>query len=322
MSLGSPTALLALLAVPAVLAAMRLLSRRRRPRAVAYTNLAVLEAALGPRRRPRRRLIPAGLLLVGLGLAATAAAQPRATLPVRVNNATIVLLVDVSGSMSARDVEPTRLDAAVAAMRGFVERLPHGFRVGLVQFSDESEVLAAPTTDHDRVSQTLGLLVPDSGTALGSGIVTAVRLARSSLARDGVVRQPVAALPAAIVLLSDGKQNQGRIEPLQAAALARAAGIPVDTVALGTAHGILGYGPFAPRVAPDPETMQQIAVATGGTTATAKDTNQLATFYRRVGTSFGDGTETRGIASWFAAAAAVVLLAAVGLGRILAGPLS
>jgi Ca-activated chloride channel family protein len=116
------------------------------------------------------------------------------------------------------------------------------------------------------------------------------------------------------VLLSDGKRNQGRIEPLQAAALARAAGIPVDTVALGTAHGILGYGPFAPRVAPDPETMQQIAKATGGTTATAKDPNQLATFYRRVRNSFGDGTETRDIAPWFAAAAAVVLLAAVGLG--------
>ena len=314
MSFGSPIALLALLAVPAALGAAYLLSRRRAEAPVVYTNLPVLEAALGPRRRPRRRLVPAALVLLGLALAATAAAQPKAMLPVRVDNATIVLLVDVSGSMSARDVEPTRLDAAVAAMRGFVQQLPRGFRVGLVQFSDSPRCSPPRRPTMARISQTLDVLVPDSGTALGTGLVTAVRLVKGSLAREGVVQATGRNLPAAIVLLSDGKQNQGAVKPMEAAALARAAGIPVDTVALGTPHGILGYGPFAPKVAPDPQMMRRIAKATGGATATARDTRQLATFYRRVGSSFGHGTETREVAAWFAAAAALVLLAAVGLG--------
>ena len=322
MGLGSPLTLLALLAVPVVLAGAILAARRRRPEGVAYTNLAVLESAVGPQRRPRRRLIPAALLVLALAAAATAAARPQAMLPVQVNNATIVLLVDVSGSMSARDVEPTRLDAAVAAMRGFLQRLPAGFKVGLVQFSDQPEVLSKPTADHARISESLSLLVPDSGTALGAGLAKAVALTRESLQRDGVVARAGRDLPAAIILLSDGKQNQGRIQPLQAAALARSAGIPVDTVALGTPHGVLGFGPFAPRVAPAPKLMKGIATATGGTTATAKDTRELTTFYRRVGSSIGHATERRDVGAWFAAAAAVLLASAAALGRLFTGSLA
>jgi len=318
MSLGAPVALVALIAVPAVLAAARALARKKGPGPVAYTNLVVLEAALGSRRR-RRRLVPALLLLLALVAAAAAAARPQARLPVRVNNATIVLLVDVSGSMSARDVEPTRLDAAVAAMRGFVERLPAGFKVGLVQFSDNAEVLAPPTDDHQRISQTLGLLVPDSGTALGEGLAAAVRLARSSLEHDGVASWPGRRLPAAIILLSDGKQNQGRMQPIQAARLAKQAGIPVDTVALGTPHGVLGYGPFAKHVAPVPGLMHRIAKATGGATASAQDMRDLTAFYRRVGTSVGHSHETRNIGAWFAVAAAALLVGAVAFGRLFGG---
>src|SRR3954468_9968393 len=154
MSFGSPLVLLALLAVPAALGAAALASRRGRS-PVMFTNLTVLEAVAASPRRPRRRLIPLALLVLALALAAGAAAHPQARVPVRVDKATIVLLVDVSGSMSARDVEPTRLDAAVAAMRGFVRRLPKGYKVGLVQFSDTSNVLTSPTIDHERVAQTL-----------------------------------------------------------------------------------------------------------------------------------------------------------------------
>jgi Ca-activated chloride channel homolog len=322
MSFGSPLALLGLLVVLAALAAVRLISRRKARAPVAFTNFTVLEAVAPTRMRSRRRFVPVALLVAALVMAAAAAAQPRARLPVRVDNATIVLLVDVSGSMSARDVEPTRLDAAVAAMRGFVRRLPDGLKVGLVQFSDTSQVLAVPTVDHERISQTLDLMVPDSGTAIGTGLITAVGLARNSLARDGVFRSAGRDLPAAIILLSDGKQNQGRIGPLQAAARARAAGIVVDTVALGTPHGILGYGPFAPKVAPDPPLMRAIAETTGGRTATATDDRELSTFYRRIGSSFGHGSETRDIASWFTAAAAILLVGAVALGRAWAGALT
>jgi Ca-activated chloride channel family protein len=322
MSLGSPLTLLALLAVPAVLLVALLVARRRGSRGIAYTNLDVLETVLDSPKRAWRRAIPAALLVLALVAAAAAAARPQARLPVRVNNATIVLLVDVSGSMSARDVEPTRLDAAVAAMRGFLQRLPAGFKVGLVQFSDQPDVLATPTSDHARISESLGLLVPDSGTALGAGLAKAVALTRASLQRDGVAARLGRRLPAAIILLSDGKQNQGRIQPLQAAALARQAGIPVDTVALGTPHGVLGFGPFAPRVAPAPKLMKRIAKATGGTSATAKDTRELTTFYRRVGSSIGHATERRDVGAWFAAAAALLLASAAMLSRFFTGALS
>ena len=226
------------------------------------------------------------------------------------SQATVVLLVDVSGSMSARDVEPTRLDAAVSAMRGFVERLPAGFKVGLVQFSDVPEVLATPTEDHTRISETLGLLVPDSGTALGAGLATAVRLTKGSLARDGVVAPPGRKLPAAIILLSDGKQNQGRIRPLQAAALARAAAIPVDTVALGTPHGVLGT---AVRAMARPPLMRRIARHERG--HCDHEGHEDDGLLPPLGTSIGHGTKTRDIGAWFAAAAAVLLVAAAALGR-------
>jgi Ca-activated chloride channel family protein len=322
MSFGSPLGLLALLAIPAVLGMAALVARRRPKSPVAHTNLAVLEAVMGPARRRRRRLIPAILLVLALGLAATAAGHPQARRPVLVDNATIVLLVDVSGSMSARDVEPTRLDAAVAAMRSFVRKLPKGFKVGLVQFSDSPTVLAAPTADHERVAQTLDLLTPDSGTAIGAGLLSATRLVQSSLRQAGYVRVPGRRLPAAIVLLSDGNQTQGPIQPLPAAKTARQAGIVVDTVALGTPHGILGYGSFARRVAPDPPLMAAIAKVTGGETSTATNPGQLSSFYRGVDSSFGHVTKTQDVASWFAGAAALLLAAAMLLSRRLTGPLS
>jgi Ca-activated chloride channel homolog len=320
-TLGSPLALLALLAIPAVVGVAALASRRRPRNPVAHTNLSVLEALMVPRPR-RRRLIPAALLVLALVLAATAAAHPQAHVPVRVDNATIVLLVDVSGSMSARDVEPTRLDAAVAAMRIFVRKLPEGFKVGLVQFSDGPTVLAAPTADHERIAQTLDLLTPDSGTAIGAGLESATQLVQRSLHRAGYVRVPGHRLPAAIVLLSDGNQTQGTVQPLPAARKAHAAGISIDTVALGTPHGVLGYGAFARRVAPDPPLMAAIAKVTGGKTATATDSGELSAFYRDVRGSFGHTTRTEDIASWFAAGAALLLAAAVLLGRRMTGALS
>jgi Ca-activated chloride channel family protein len=322
MSFGSPLALLGLLAVPIAVVALLLLSRRRAKNGLHFSNLDVLSAVVPSRRRSLRRALPAALLVAALATGAAAASNPRARMPLRVDNATIILLVDVSGSMSARDVEPTRLDAAVAAMRTFLQRLPGGIKVGLVQFSDSAQVLLAPTADHQQVSERLDLLEPDSGTAIGSGIVGAIGLVRVTLAHEDVVRKPGKDLPAAIVLLSDGNQNQGVIGPIAAAKRARARGIVIDTVALGTPHGILGYGPFAPRVAPDPPLMHAIARVTGGTTATARDPRQLTRFYQHVGTSFGRTDGMRNIASWFAAAAAVLLLGAVVLGRAFAGALA
>jgi Ca-activated chloride channel family protein len=321
MSFGAPLALSALVVVPVVLAALLLAERRPARHPVAFTNLDLLAGVVAARPR-RRRWLPVTLLLLALATAAAATARPHAELSTRVDNATVILLVDVSGSMSARDVEPTRLDAAVAAMRTFIDGLPKRFKIGLVQFSDSSEVMAPPTADHQQIRDDLGFLAPDSGTAIGSGILAATRLVERSLAEDGVVREPGKPLPAAIVLLSDGKQNQGTLKPLEAAARARAAGIAVDTVALGTVSGTLGSGAFARRVPPDPPLMRAIARTTGGKTSTAVDSTQLATFYSSLGSNIGRETRSREITSWFALAAGVLLVAGVGLGRAWAGALA
>ncbi len=204
-------------------------------------------------------------------------------------NPTVVFLVDVSGSMRATDIEPGRLDAAVAAMRTFLTRLPGTSRVGLVAFSSTTAVEVAPTLDRASVLTALGQLSPEAGTALGDGLAAAVKLTVGSLERDGIRRSPGHDLPATIVLESDGAQNRGALTPLMAAQLAKAAGIRVDGVALGTAHGTVtyGYGEYqqAIPVPPDPRAVALIARVTGGEAFTATDAQRLVGIYRRLGSN-------------------------------------
>jgi Ca-activated chloride channel family protein len=227
--------------------------------------------------------------------------------------------------MRANDVEPTRLDAAIAAMRTFLDRLPNRFKVGLVAFSSEAEVLVRPTPDRQLVRDSLSYLQPEAGTAIGDGLDMAVKLAKASLRRDGVQRKPSEGVPAAVVLLSDGAQNRGRLQPLEAAQRARAAGMRVYTVALGTPEGVVsfGFGLFVNSipVPPDPPTMRAIARATGGKTYTAQSSGKLSNVYNNLGSSIGRKTELREITSWFAAGAAVFLVAALALARAWEGRL-
>jgi Ca-activated chloride channel family protein len=325
MSFSSPLFLLALLVVPVALALALVIDRRRSRYPLMFTNLDLL-AGLVEQRRSLRRWVPLALLLLALACAATALGRPKARLSVPQNNSTVIFLVDVSGSMKANDVEPTRLDAAVTAMRTFLDKLPSQFKVGLVAFSSEPEVLSPPTRDRQFIRDELSFLTPEAGTALGDGLQTAVRLAVSSLARDGVQRQPGQQyLPAAIVLESDGAQNRGILQPLQAAQLAKADGIRVYGVALGTQNGVVstGFGLYINSipVPPDPATVRQIAATTGGKAYTARTSSKLVDIYKSLGSSIGQKTEFREISSWFAAAAAVLLLGAVGAGLILGGRL-
>jgi Ca-activated chloride channel homolog len=325
MSFSSPLFLLALLVVPVALALALVIDRRRARYPLMFTNIDLL-AGLVQQRRSLRRWVPLALLLLALACAATALGRPKARLSVPQNNSTVIFLVDVSGSMKANDVEPTRLDAAVTAMRTFLDKLPPQFKVGLVAFSSEPEVLSPPTRDRQFIRDELSFLTPEAGTALGDGLQTAVRLAVSSLAKDGVQRQPGQQyLPAAIVLESDGAQNRGILQPLQAAQLAKADGIRVYGVALGTQNGVVstGFGLYINSipVPPDPATVRQIAVTTGGKAYTARTSSKLVDIYKSLGSSIGQKTEFREISSWFAAAAAVLLLGAVGAGLILGGRL-
>lgn len=329
-SLTWPLALLALLVVPLVAGLAVWLSRRRAAYAVSFTNLAVLASVLPPKRR-RRGWVPLALFLVALACASVALARPRATTSVAAQQATIVLLVDVSGSMRAADVKPTRLGAAQAAMTSFVRKVPSKFKIGLVSFSTEPNVLIAPTTDRSLLAEGIGSLLPEAGTALGDGLAVAVSVARAAVGPN-VRRDKDGRLPAAIVLLSDGAQTRGVLQPLQGAALAHKAGIPVYTIALGTDHGTLqipgGFGNFGGfgfsrrlNVRPDPAILRAISRATGGRAYTAQTAERVQQIYRDLGSHLVRKRTTHEITSWFTGAAALLLLASLGVARWTAEPL-
>ena len=323
MTFGSPYYLLALLAIPILLAVAVVVDRRRTRYPVAFTNFGVLEGIVSRRRRSLKRLIPIALLLAALVFAAGALAHPRVRLSVPDQNATIMLLVDVSGSMRANDVEPTRLDAAVDAMRTFLDRLPKQFKVGLVAFSSEPEPLVAPTSDRNAIRQSIALLEPEAGTALGDGIAVAVKMLTNSLRQAGYVRKPGEQFPGAIVLLSDGAQNRGILQPLQAARMAKAAGIRIFPVSLGTPNGkvTFGFGAYTNSVPvpPDPQTMSEIAAVTGGKSYTAQTASSVVQIYKTLGSSIGRTHKRVQVTSWFAAAAAGLLLAAVAAAGMFEG---
>jgi Ca-activated chloride channel homolog len=325
MSFSSPWFLAFLLLVPVVLGLALWVDRRRAKYAVAFTNLDLLAQVAREHRRPWRRWIPLALFLLALVSASVAMARPRATESVPSNRATVVLLVDVSGSMRANDVKPTRLGAAQHAMATFADKVPHGVKIGLVSFSTGPDVLVIPTTDRDVLHEGIDLLSPEAGTAIGDGLGVAVQVVTSAV--SGAPRGKDGKLPGAIVLLSDGAQTRGTLTPLQGAERARAAGIRVFTIALGTDHGTLGFGPFGGYgfgggrrfpVKPDPVTLAAIARQTGGTTFRAESASKVDEIYKQLGRSIAHHDTTREVSSWFVGAAAFLLLGALGA-SVLAG---
>lgn len=325
MSFGTPLLLLALLLVPAVLGLALWFDRRRTRYAVAFTNLDVLASVVAQHRRPWRRWIPLAFFLLALAAASTALARPRVTLSLPTNQATVVLLVDVSGSMRSSDVKPTRLGAAQQAMDVFSEKVPKSVRIGLVSFSTGPDVLVLPTTDRDVLAEGIDLLSPESGTAIGDGISAAVDVVKSAV-RDAP-RGKDGKLPGAIVLLSDGAQTRGVLTPMQGAALARNAGIRVFTVVLGTNHGTLGFGGGfggfgfgggrgSIAVRPDPVTLAAIARVTGGTTFRAKTAEKVNAIYTQLGQSIARHDTNHEVSSWFSGLAALLLIGSLGVARL------
>jgi Ca-activated chloride channel family protein len=325
MSFVSPLRLLVLLAVPLALAFAIWLARRPARDPVVFTNFEVLAGAIGSPIRRVRRWMPAAFLLAGLIAATTALAVPRVRIQVPEQNGTVVFLVDVSGSMRSSDISPTRLQAAANAMRTFVAHLPKSYKVGLVAFSSQPQVLLEPTTDRKEIDTALTYLQPEAATAIGDGLSAAVQVTKSSLAAAGVKKTPGHKLPAAIVLESDGAQNMGTLSPTQGAELAKRAGIPVDGVALGTPNGTVsyGFGDFATTipVPPDPAVVARIAQITGGRSYTAQSAGRLSSIYTSLGSSIGREHKWSMVTGWFAAAAAGLMFAAIGLGRIWGSPL-
>jgi Ca-activated chloride channel family protein len=292
MSFAAPLFLLGLLAVPAGIALHLLAQRRRRRFAVRFPGAPL--AALAVPAAPRwRRHVPSALLALSVAGLVMALARPETTVAVPVEQASVVLVTDTSRSMTATDVAPDRLDAARSAADRFLDEAPKELRVGAVAFSDTARVLQPPTTDHEQVRAALAGLTADGGTATGDGIAAALE------SLDTGERRP----PAAIVLLSDGKQTSGR----DAVAVAQEAAeqhVPVYTVALGTPDGVVDG---ILRVPPDPEALREIAQVSGGQAFEASDGDELSAVYERLGSQLGTREETREVTAAFAAAGLLLL---------------
>lgn len=304
MSFESPAFLAALALVPLALLAHSASRRRARRYAVRYPAVATL-APLLPRVTSWRRLLPLALFLSSLAMLALALARPHATVAVPKEQASIVLVTDVSRSMLAEDVDPSRLEAARSAAQRFLEEVPEEARVGAVAFSTDPHTIEPPSDDRGKIEDLIDALSADGGTAAGDALAVAVGLV------DGPAEDRP---PAAILLLSDGETTTGR-DPIPVARRAGRLGIPVHTVALGTRTATITTpdGSLIP-VPPDPEAMRRIAEVSGGRAFEVDDADELGGLYEDLGSRVATEEEKREITGRFAAGGIILLLAAAALG--------
>jgi Ca-activated chloride channel family protein len=318
MSFAWPIALSGLGVVALALIAYLIAQRRRRRYVVRFTNLALLENIVPSTPRWRRH-IPAALALLALSALVVGMARPQIAVAVPREEATVILAMDSSGSMTATDVQPTRMVAAREAASSFVEGLPDGFQVGVVSFSNEADVVVPPTADREEALAALESLEANNGTALGDAIARSVDLGLTTLDTDEVVTDKDT--PLIVLLLSDGANTTGDYEPLEAAQKAADAGVPVYTVALGTDEGTVqgpdGYGGLRTiRVPPDPETLAAVAEQTGGKFFQAADEDALQSVYDEIGSQVGVEREQRELTVAFTAAGAALLLVGAALSTL------
>jgi Ca-activated chloride channel homolog len=296
MSFQHPLLLLTLLLLPFGFAAYLAAERRRARRARAFAAPETV-ASVVPRRPGWRRHAPPALAALALAGLLTALARPQVTLAVPAEQASIVLAMDHSGSMQATDVAPSRLAATVAAGEAFLEEVPREVKVGGVVFDHRAEAVQAPTTDRAALRQALReAMRPSGGTATGDALATSLAMLRAQARGE---RRP----PAAVVLLSDGASTHGR-DPLPLADEARAMGVPVYTVALGTPEGTL---PGGERVPPDTEALRAIAERSGGEAFTAEQADALSAVYERLGSQIATEEQDREVTAAFAGGALLLL---------------
>jgi Ca-activated chloride channel homolog len=281
-----------------------LVQRQRRQYAVRFTNVDLL-ASVAPRRPGWRRHLAAACTLLALALIVMAFARPARAIQVPRETATVMLAVDVSQSMRATDVEPTRLRAAQRAVRAFVDSLPQRFRLGLVSFAGNAQVLVPPTHQRSLVRSAVTNLQLQQQTAIGEGIFASIDAIENSPLDKG--RRP----PARIVLLSDGATNAGRPNS-EAAAAAKKKGMRVSTIAFGTDSGTVIVQDEVVPVPADREALRRIADETGGRYATAATEEDLRKTYADLGSRLAEVTRKREVTVWFVGAALAFAFAAAG----------
>jgi Ca-activated chloride channel family protein len=310
MSFREPTVLLGLALLPIAILAYIAMQRRRRREAAAFGNPALLPGLMTARPGWRRHL-PAFVLLLAIAALILAVARPQRSVAAPQRAATVVLVNDVSGSMRADDIDPSRLTAAVESAKVLIDETPDNFRIGLVTFADYAEQIVSPTTDRGAIDGALERMVADGGTAMGDGLARGLQTAQTPVpTADG---RGTRKLPAIIVLLSDGKNTLGSNNPLDIAEDARKARIPIFAIALGTDEGeVIQRDPFGfvqrIPVPPDKETLRLIARTTGGRFYEAVSADDAEDIYGRIGTRLTSRPEQREVTVAFAGGAFVLLL--------------
>jgi Ca-activated chloride channel homolog len=346
MTFKSPWLLLGLVVLAIAIGLWVLAERRRARYTVRYTNLDVLATVVSGRSWPR--YVPSALVALGLAVLLVGIARPEVERSLLRERATVILVVDTSRSMQARDVKPTRLGAEQEALRTFLDEVPRDLRVGLVVFAGEAQVATPPTKDHELVGtaiQDIDQFLVYGGTAIGDALQTAVLLGRqiTDLAPtdQGSVTMPASShttrtltqaapkcageeSPVSILFMSDGAQTRGLLQPLEGANLARDACFPVFTIAVGTPGGVIERGPFGGipgaqqtgqtiPVPPDPETLRAIAKTTGGEFSEARSADALKRAYSSLGSRLGRESGKSEITWLFVAIAAALLLIATAV---------
>lgn len=301
MSFINPGVLWLLLLVPLLAALYVLMQQSRKSYAVRFTNLELLET-VAPRRPGWRRHASPVLFLITLILLIGAAARPVAIVKIPREQASIMLVMDASGSMAASDLEPNRISAAKDAAKEFLDSLPLGMRVGLVSFNDYASLAAPLTSDKGAVEQALDRLRVNGGTAMGDGL--AVALDQIKVEREGGRR-----VPASILVLTDGVSNRG-VPSQEVAENARDAGVRIYSIGVGTEKGAVQIvAGQAFRTQLNRAELQSVSGLTGGRFFQSATSDSLEDIYRSVGSSLGFREERKELTPQVAALAAVFLLA-------------
>ncbi len=347
LSFQAPLALLLLLVLPVLVGVYVWMQRRRRRYAVRYASVGLVREAVG--RGPGiRRHVPPAIYLAAIAIMVLAIARPSATHPSATSTGDVILVVDVSGSMQATDVNPTRLEATKKALRDFVDKQPNGVKVGLVAFSDFASLLAPPSTDHKQVIGAINRMQPQRGTNMGGGLQVAMDAiysdfdqpnpldsstfngtqgqgftfgrpapAPSPTPPSSTPRDATNPLSATVILLSDGQANVGPDPSEVATEIASKTGIKVNTVGIGTAQGtVLHIQGRSILTQLDEPTLKSIAQATGGKYYNASDSGQLSNVYGQLARE--QQTETKRSELTYAVTGLALLLAVIAGGFSLA----
>jgi len=306
-----PYMLWLLLLVPVLIAAYVWAQRRRQRYALRYASLSLVKEALG--KGPGfRRHIPPILFLLGLSVMIVALARPEAVVRIPSEEGTIILTIDTSGSMAADDLNPSRMEAAKAAARAFVERQPKTVRIGIVSFSDDAFVVQAPTNDQDAVLAAISRLYPQRGTAIGRGLETSLNaifenpdnpnpsnpspnsFGAQADATPTPAYTPVPKgtfVPAIVVLLTDGENNLGP-DPSDVAQQAADRGVRVYTIGIGSKAGsVLHIQGRSIRTQLDEDLLKQVAEVANGAYYNATNEGDLQKIYENLGTRLVFRTE-------------------------------